>query len=317
MEIHTIMKRSIIIGAITVSTFTACNQSQNNTTANQSPIDTSAFKMPVRQPSTALSAYQSFIDTLDSLDVNTASLAAQKYQILFQQEEAPIRDSGYILFNNYYEKLERNLNELHVKDTADYYALLPGYTTNKRNTPTDRQKQYVESLHKNGFQLASAEGMTYIIPDLDVISSWFDAYVTPTMKEYLIQLNKENKEGFAADAGITISPQQLVDRTTWWEGFIKRNPSFVLLNETKEQRKYLFTVLILGMENTPVKSYQNGDLEPFYKTAYDYLQKTYPESETNQLVAPYYKALQRKQTKLADSLINEYRSKGYLMNFGA
>jgi len=308
------MKKCNLAGILALAIFTACNQSSNNTTAVQSPIDTTAFQLPARP--TSLTQYKTFIASLDTADVNSANLAAQKYQQLFQQEEATARDSGYILFSHYFETLDRNLNDLHEADTADYHAFVPGYPSTKDNTPTNRQKQYVETLHKNGFQLASVEGMTYVKPDYDVITSWFDPYVSPTMKEYLAQLNKENKEGFAADAGIVISPTQLVDRIAWWESFIKRHPSFVLRNEAEEQRKYLFTVLMLGMENTPVRSYQNGALEPFYKTAYDYLQKTYPESEANQLVAPYYKALQQRDRKSADALVKEYKSKGYIMSFG-
>jgi hypothetical protein len=315
LENHRIMTRSIIISAITLFIATACNQSQNNTTANHSPIDTTAFKMPVPQTSDALSIYKTYINKLDTLDVYTASLAAHKYQELFQDEQPTFRDSGYILFSNYYKKLDRNLNELHVKDTGNYHAFIPGYTSKKENTPTDKQKQYVEDLHKNGFQLASAEGMTYIQPDFDVVNSWFAPYVSPALKEYLEQLNKENKEGFAADAGLVISPEQYADRVIWWENFIKNNPSFVLLDEAKEKQKHLLTFFILGMDNTPIRSYKDGSLEPYYKTAYDYLQKTYSNTEANQLVAPYYKALLQNDTATSNSLLKRYRSKGYILIF--
>lgn len=308
------MKKSIIISTFVLTIVSACDQSKNSTPNDNKQIDTTSATAS-SQSSIVLAKYKTFLSQLDTFDINTISQAAQAYQEQFINTDAYTRDSGYILFDQHYQTIETNSNELHVKDTSNYNAFTPENPNGKMAMPA-KQQQYVESLHKNGFQLASAEGMTYIKPDRDVIASWFDPYVSPTLKEYLTQLNKENQEGFAVDAGITISPQQLVDRITWWERFIKNNPSFVLLNEAEEQRKYLFTVLILGMENTPVRSYQNGDLEPFYKTAYDHLQKTYPESETNQLVAPYYKALQQRDRKSAEALVREYKSKRYFMNFG-
>ncbi|HYH15229.1 MAG TPA: hypothetical protein VD794_08415, partial [Flavisolibacter sp.] len=252
---------------------------------------------------------------LDTFDINTVSKAAQAYQQQFKNTDANTRDSGYILFNQHYETIEKNSNELHVKDTANYNALTPENPTGKAGLPV-KQQHYVESLHKNGFQLASAEGMTYIKPDLDVINSWFQPYISPTFKEYLSQLNKENKEGFAVDAGITISPKQYVDRVIWWENFIKNNPSFIRLAEAKEKRKHLLTFLIQGMENTPVRSYLDGSLEEYFKTAYTYLQNAYPNAESNQLVNPYYKALLQKDVARADSLVKEYGSKGYITYIG-
>jgi hypothetical protein len=292
----------------------ACNQTQNNA-ADKSYSDTTLVKKSTTSEA-VLKEYQKFVSKLDTLNVETATVAANKYQDLFQKEDVSVRDKGFIIFNNHYEKLDRGINEVHEKDTTDFDPLIMVDISGKSLPVSQKLKDYDEKLKKNGFQVSSTEGMSYIQQDRDFIAKWFYSYVSPQMKEYLQQLNKENKEGFQEDAGLAIEAKQYVNRIVWWDKFIQKNQGFPLIDEAKEHRKYLLTFLLIGMDNSPILSYETNTLDDYYSTAYTYLQNSYPNSETNKIVNPYFKALLQNDNKKATTLLNDYKKKGVIVDFG-
>jgi hypothetical protein len=227
------------------------------------------------------------------------------------------KDKGFLIFNRHYEKLEKNINELHQKDTINFDALIFLDASGKGLPLSQEVKDYNERLKKNGFQVASSEGISYIKTDRDFIAQWFYSYVSPTMKDYLQQLNKENKEGFQEDAGLSIEAKQYAERLAWWDDFIRQNQSFILIQEAKEYRKELLTFFLLGMDNSPVMDYATNKVTDYYKTAYTYLQENYPNTETNKLVNPYFEFLLQNDTKRASLLLNNYKRQGIILDFGA
>ena len=160
----------------------------------------------------ALSQYDGFLATLDTLHVESATVAAKKYKLFFKNEDVKIRDEGFVLFTNYYERLEASLNTLHERDSIDYEPLYMIDSNGKELPAPKRLKQYNDKLKSNGFQIGFTEGYSYIQENRDFISKWFYGFVSSTMKKYLEQLNKENKEGFQDDAALIIEPKQYVNR---------------------------------------------------------------------------------------------------------
>ena len=292
----------------------ACNETQNKRT-NTAHSDTTTVANSTKSFD-VLNEYKQFVSKLDTFDVETATIAAKKYQELFQNEDVAIKDEAFVIFNTHYEELHKNLNELHEKDTTNFDPLIMLDASGKGLPVSKKLREYNDRLKKNGFEVSSTEGISYIQQDRNFIAKYFYTYISPTMKEYLEQLNKENKEGFQEDAGLIIETKQYVNRLVWWDNFIKKNGGFISIDKARENRKYFLTFFVQGMDNSPVISYETNTLDDYYKTAYTYLQNNFPNSETNKIVNPYFKALLQKNKTKATALLNEYKKTGVIIDFG-
>ena len=128
------------------------------------------------------------------------------------------------------------------------------------------------------------------------------------MKTYLVQQNKEDKEGFSEDAGLMITPKQLAQRVVWWEDFFLNNPYSLISPRAKANWIMYLDVLLSGMDNSPVVEYTDNTISTDYQTAYEYMQRSHPLSESNKFVAPYYKLLLKKDKNGAERLLKQYRN---------
>jgi len=256
-----------------------------------------------------LTEFKLFIAQLDSSDAVSVTKATEKYKEIFTGQSTLLCDSGFVLFQALYDSLELNLSNVHQNDTVNYEPLL---LKNEAAIP-QKLKDYRNNLKINGFKVSSSDGITYVEQDRNFIARNFYSFVTPVMKEYLTELQKENKEGFANETAISISPKQLVDRNVWYEKFVYENHNFVFAKNCKDYQKAYFTYLLSGYQNT--KLYVNEDtkeLSAFYVTAYNYLLSKYANSQTAQNVSPYYEALKQKQTSTAQSILKNYHIKGLI-----
>lgn len=254
---------------------------------------------------------KAFVEQLDSSDMTSAVKATEKYKEIFTGQPALLCDSGFVVFQALYDSLEQNLNVKHQNDTTNYEPLL----YNDQASVPQSLKDYKKNLQLNGFKISASEGVTYIEQDRNFIARNFYALVTPAMKNYLMELQKENKEGFAIGGAISISPRQLVDRTVWYEKFMTENPDFVFKDNCKNFQKAYLTYLVSGYENTRLYSDEDTkELSDFYVNAYNYLVSKFPDTQIAQLVVPYYDALKLKQSEKARALHKDFVIKGKIYN---
>jgi hypothetical protein len=248
-----------------------------------------------------LEEYENFIYNLDISDADNIRVATVKFKSLFDRKEKEVCDSAVYLFEALYSRVHVTLNNHHGEDTTNYDSLViydtAVFKLSKNLT------NYSDKLSRNGFMIALTEGGTFIKQDRDYVKEHFYSYLGTVMVAYLTQLNKENKEGFGVDGGLAIDPQTLVDRIVWWETFRKSNPKFIFKSNPLILQRIYTISLITGEDNTPLYYGEGQPLSEFYKTAYDYLFKTYPETETARLLRPYYSAL----IKLDTSAIRKFQ----------
>lgn len=258
-----------------------------------------------------ITEFRAFTMQLDSVDVTSTTKAVQQYTQSFTGQSTLLCDSGFVVFQAFYDKLEQNLSNIHQNDTTNYEPLL----SDNQASLSKKLKDYRKKMWINGFKISVSEGVTYIEQDRNFVAKNFYSLVTPTMREYLTELQKENSEGFALDGVITISPPQLVERNLWYEKFIAENPTFVFLQNCKDYQKAYFSYLLRGYEKTAL--YVNNDtkeLSFYYKAAYNILITKHKDTQTAQLVAPYYEAIKQKQAAKAESLLKDYHIKGLIFS---
>lgn len=257
-----------------------------------------------------LNEYAIFINQLDDKNMASSTIAAKKYVELFKGQDSHICDSAFFTFDKFYGILASTSSDLAFKDTTlKYDSLLTDSNGNYLTKPTGRVALYGQELKKNGFNIYMSEGDYYIGQDLDFVTERFYEYLSPAMKTYLTQLNKENKEGFSEDGGLSISQYELVDRTVWWEKFTSANPNSILTNRANDDWKYYLETLLTGMDNSPVTNDDGITIDDYYKTAYTYLQHKYPSSQTNKYVNPYFKLLLQHNHNEVSKLISNYKTK--------
>lgn len=293
------------------ATIVSCVKSSDKQETSNSSVDvfrpTDTLGTAYENPK--VTELKSYISQLDSTDMTSVTKASSKYKEIFANQPNSLCDSGFVVFQNLYDSIEHSLSKLHENDTTNYEPLFVDIET---EIP-QKLKNYQKQLAQNGFKLSTTEEITYIEQDRNYVAKNFYTFVTPEMKSYLSELQKENIEGFAINGSITISPRQLVDRTIWYEKFISKNPNFIYIDNCINYRKAYFTYLMTGYENTTLYSnVETKQLSDYFKRAYDYLKLKYANSETTQMVLPYYKALELKQTSNAQAIIKDYHIKGLI-----
>ncbi|MCE5331634.1 MAG: hypothetical protein LLF95_05775 [Bacteroidales bacterium] len=290
--------------------FAACNKPANE---NSSDNDSNTYHfndtLLINQENPKITEYRAFVDQLDSMDAASAVKASEQFKALFANQSTGLCDTAFVIFQHLMDALELNLNEKLRNDTTDYSVLFTGEPVSKK------MKDFQISLQKNGFKFSTSDGMYYIEQYRPFTIQNLSFMLSEPMKLYLSEIETENREGFAENASIVISPNQHVDRIIWYENFIKSNPKFVLLENCKNYRKAYLTYLLTGFDNTPLYSNKEiMEISAYFVTAYKYLIKTYPDSETASYVTPYYDAIQQKQTATVKDILKKYVIKGLIYN---
>lgn len=296
----------------------SCNQTtsdQRQEKTASTDTTTSAVGSLIAKDS-KIDEYTKYVAQLDSTDAASSTKAAIKFNELFAGQTTALCDSGFLIFNDLYENLEGNLNRIHLDDTTNYYPLV--MTAEEGEAPKLSKKlvDYDQKLRSNGFAVTSEEGDTYIEQDGDFIAKHFYPFLSKPMTAYLTQLNKETKEGFSADAGLSISPTQLADRLIWIEDFLNANPAFVFRSRCLELKKMYLTYLLVGMENTSVyEDAETKTLAQDFAEGYEHLLSKYPTAETTKTIKPYYIALKQNQPAKAEELLKQYTKEKKIINF--
>jgi len=279
------------------------NKNSNDTTNHFNDTILSVEENP------KLIAYRTFVNQLDSSDVNSVSKAVEEYKTVFTNERTGLCDTAFVVFQQLLDTLELKLNHNLQEDTTDYLPLLKGAKVSAKI------KNFQQKLLLNGFRMIGVDEMIYIQQYRPYVVQQIGFMLSDTMKLYLNEIDTENREGFSQNDAIIISPQQLVDRTLWYENFMKANPDFVFINNCRAYKKAYLTYLFSGYGTT--KFYMDAGksaLSPFFTEAYNYLFATYPQSEVTSLIQPYFDAIRQGQHQSVRDIKKKYVIKGLIFN---
>lgn len=256
-----------------------------------------------------LADFKVFVQDLDLEQPKSATQAIARYKADFAGQPPGFCDTAFVVLQSVIDTIELKLNVELYDDTTDFSPLflnedIPPYIS-----------KFNKSLQSNGFKLLSSEGYPYIIQNRSFVLSQISDMISEELKAYLTQIELENREGFVEDASIIITPKQHVDRILWYESFIKAHPKFILVENCKSYQKAYFTYLLVGFDNT--RLYDNEEsmtLSSYYSEAYQYLLKNYPESDTAQLLSPYYNAIKQAKPIVVKDLVKSYVVKGLIFD---
>jgi hypothetical protein len=294
--------------------FSSCNEATKKTDTTQDSQINDILLIdsidPEKFNNTALNTYVEFVQRLDTTEVASSLKAVEGLGKYLTGESDRVADTAFVIFRTLYDKLKLNLNIKHANDTTNFSPLMIGDNLQ----PTGKQLEYISKLEKNGFKITTEEGMSYIDQDWTFVDKHFSALVTKTMKSYIRQFSAENTEKAFSDGAFLLGPTRYIDRLIWYEKFIYENPGFLYITECKNTQRTYMTFLFYGMDNTPLL--EDDALSAYFTEAYDYLQQKYPATKTAQRAKPYFIALQQKQLKKAETILEQYRRESVITNYG-
>jgi len=241
--------------------------------------------------------YTKFLATLDISDGNSISKAAAFYKEKLKGADTKLTDECYAKFAEFYEKVMFKLDETfsakEEKDQIKIYEFFAPSDQKSEGEMTQAQKDYAQFLKTNGLRIETTEGTFFVYKDGKYLNDTFKDFVSSSMKEYLAQKEKENKEGYASDAGLTILPKDITERIIFWENFVKKNPDFIYTKEQKDSITFMTLDLLIGMDNTPVFDYETNKLSETFKEGYKFVIEKHPDSEIGKIIKEYYAILEK------------------------
>jgi hypothetical protein len=291
----------------------SCNQPQSGKSASISvSIDSLKAGIPVFYD-IRLKQYNDFVSKLDTSKPESATLAANKFAELFKPTEKELCDSALYIFEKLYASVAAAVNDKVMREPTEgleYYLQIDKSANIPK--PSQKDKALYQSLTANGFKLCMAEGSIYVDVDREFVKTKFAGWVSPTMNTYLEQVRKENKQEYADDGGLAITPTELSDRLAWWDVFNKANPSFLFKEDVSRLKNTYLATILHGMDNTPLLDETSLKINADFEAAYKHILKAYPNTDAVALIKPYYEALSKKDTAKSHSILQDYVNKGYI-----
>ena len=197
------------------------------------------------------------------------------------------KDEANKLYEQYVEDNENILYKIveateKFLDSIYYGSAEEQFTEKDWNDTNKILNKYDLELWNIGEGMVTIKELPHLYYDV------FKDYVTDDYKEYLKIWAKDHEELYQADAGLSISFEELGDRIARWENFLNKYPNSTLKPKVTALLNSYREDYILGMENTPTidGGYDNVPITIYEeaKKEYDRFMKKYPNSPTVELI---------------------------------
>ena len=278
------MKKIFVISILSMMllmTDTSSAYSQKATVAN------TAIQTADKSKDTTLACYRQFealkSEIIKKLQKTTPKKANQLYLSYLKENQKIIdcinrEDSWYT--DNFY-----SLNEISSK------------VMTAKERDMDRYGLYFWELGEGYVEIRTMPYFYYNI---------FAKYVTVDFYDYLKILREEDAVLYQADAGLSISFEDLGERIVVWEGFLRKHPNTVLLKNVLE-RYFTYQIdYLLGMDNTPTAEYDEESEEYIFtpETLAEFTRflRKHPDSPTIELIEFFMKNFDGKAVAKEESM---------------
>jgi hypothetical protein len=235
----------------------------------------------------------------NSYDIFTITVTADYLRLFLPKAKIGTRDSSYLYFLDIHHILIRNLSDsLYFKFPVTMKKMEEGI----EDKNTDDFKKYLEIF---GAELLMTEGNFYLDTKPDFFLDIFDNQVSKGLNAYLIQRNKELKEGFSEDGGLKISFIQVYERVKCWENIISIEEDFVMKNEAKQYYNIYLSTLLTGTDNSRIFNEEDFKLKPEIKQLYENIIEIGINARYTEIIKDYYYLLAENDFKYTDR-VNEF-----------
>jgi hypothetical protein len=147
-----------------------------------------------------------------------------------------------------------------------------------KNMETEALKTLIGETMKSGYKVETAEGMFYPVIDYSFYKS-YSKYLPGDLNSYIEIMSVESDRVPAKDAALVIGWDELIERALKQEAFIKKYADSSKLPEVSELYKKYKTFTFLGLNNTPLFSYEGNVMVEGAKLAYENVDFTTDDSQ--------------------------------------
>ena len=230
------------------------------------------------KPSPFTSRIEEVISKLRAFDYKDQQSGVQLLSVLreFKGSDPVWNDALYTIgsyfLNQLPEIIEFDQKVLSSFTTEDYQAI-------QKNSFDFTSRPDVTKIVGQGYRLVAAEGIIYAERDGTKISSVIQGPFSNAMMDHLQLYNKTLYTRITEDGAIVLELKELVDLTIKEEEFINKYPNHLFIDHHKKNYKDFMAMIINGMNNTPVKSYETNEVNENFKDAWKYCISRYPDSD--------------------------------------
>lgn len=284
-----------ILLTLFVITAAACTQQKQKSKPVTITADTAAATMQPQQPaktdSNVLEQYKNYLSSLDKQQPNNVKAALLNYEWLFAKKDTALCDSGYALFNEFYEETGRYVQN-HISP---------------EEIPAKRKKEMLQQMKQYGFRPEATEGTFIYTTDRDSINPKFYFFVSATMKKFMLQQHIETNNGRSGGEGsMAISPEVFAKRYVFWQQFYRQHPNFLLKHWAFAYSRTYAEDLVFGMENTPLMV--DEKLTAAYETIYTMLLNKYGNENFVTCYKKYFEALKTNDAAFIEKFKEKFRN---------
>jgi hypothetical protein len=233
---------------------------------------------------------------------DTASVAEAAKELLKTARAQPDKCKEELLFlfreyyfaslNKYYGKCQEQLSSLFRKNYT--YLEKNNEEINIVNLINEANKDpLTKSLAQVGWTVKVSEGDYYLGELPNWFATEFKEILTPAYREYFRLRSQEIRQGFAEDAGLLISWEQLRKRIITWENFLDRHPDFVEKAKIQPYLAAYLSTYLGGMDNSTIYDLNNMALKKEVKASYENFIKQNKKSKYQQIVKEYYEMIKK------------------------
>ncbi len=230
--------------------------------------------------------YGAYVQRLNERSIWHVSMAAEELQRLCDNASSATTDRAYIQFRAFYQRAE---NEVRKQYNPAKWASKAADIRQYGRVHTGNDSLLI-TLELNGFRLSIVEGKVDWTQDVDFLARKFYRLVSPNMRAYLNQLQLESEVYWLENQRLLVPAAKIAEWAVFWSNFADRNTDFLLVSEARQKARYLTTMLIYGLQNSPAFDMQKK-LNPDYKAAYEYIIEHSPNSDIGERFIAYYSQL--------------------------
>ena len=237
-----------------------------------------------------IDSMHSYLTTLDLRLPESAGAGLSYTTTIMQTMDEHRRDSAFILYRQFFYEVMMQQNKL----LSENPLLMEALSSNENPIPEEPVNELDvlrKKLNENGMVILEAEGTFYIDEKADYLYEAFSPYVSEPIKKLLDIRKNEMQKGFAEDAGLLITFEEVGERIRKWEELLEENPTLKLQQEAMGYYVLYLSTFLTGLDNSSPFDPQTKKLKPEVKEEYEDYIKKYGESNSGKIISKYYTLL--------------------------
>lgn len=155
------------------------------------------------------------------------------------------------------------------------------------------------------------EGFTELRTEPNFYYNTFKNYVTKDYSDFLILESKDNSVLYSADAGISITFEEVSVRVLYWENYLNKYPKSKMFEKAREEYLNYCTNYLFGMDNTPTFEYSTNEIYPENQLEFDRFISKNPKSKLTALVNLLLTNIKKMNADELRKMLNDKCSKLY------